>query len=370
MLSNSALKQRWWMHRDQKTYDPKRDANHLKTNPSAFSMEHCYQSSLYLHDSTDHESDSFICCPGSHIWEDTEEYTSSPDRHHVSVPYMDQRVIDTVSKLIIYSGEMIIWDSRLAHMGGYISKPRKNTNGLEVKMLRLEPIDHDNFQKIKDELEQNGFCIVKGVISPDEIRRLKDQLKNDISKIYNLPEANDWSEYPDDCYGRTNKGGGSWGPIACSKAAWESRILPRRVEIFKNLLNSNDLVVSLDSVHWNVKHKRLSFMASFSPRHLRSNDAYKRKCISQAYGMTRTTHWAHLGDISKFNFGSERNSMPHKRFQAVSREWKGHGSLVTMPESLREVYAKALSQNISNVSKTITIDEATELLEPDVSRWL
>jgi hypothetical protein len=371
MLSMSSLKQRWWMHRDQKLkYCPVRDKSHINKYPNAFSMEKCFQSSLYITDSINHEDDGFICCPGSHVWNDEVDWDSSPDRHHVHVPYTDQRVIDNVSKLIIYAGEMIIWDSKLAHMGGYINKVRKNSKGLHVKMIRLEPIDSNDFHRIKELLDLNGVCVVKNIASDDDMVNIKEQLRKDISEIYDIPLASEWSKYPKECYGRVNKGGSSWGPIACGKAAWDARILPKRVQIFKSLLDTDDIVVSLDSVHWNIEHQRLSFMASFSPRSIRSDDAYKRKCISQAYGLTRTTHWAHIGDISKFNYGSERNSIPHTRYLSISNNWKGYGSLTNASEEVRNTYVKVLSKKINALADQLTIDEVEKLLDPNIFKWL
>ena len=124
MFSSTDLKQRWWMHRDQKlAYDPVRDAEHVRAHPNAFSVTRCYQSSLYLTDSVDEGDDGFVCCPGSHAWPDGDGWENSRDRHHVSVPPDDPRVVRAVSKLVVRRGEMIVWDSRLAHMGGYL-RPR------------------------------------------------------------------------------------------------------------------------------------------------------------------------------------------------------------------------------------------------------
>lgn len=374
MLSSTALKQRWWLHRDQKlAYDPVRDAPHIAAHPNAFSVEKCYQSSLYMMDSTDEEQDGFICCPGSHVWDDDVGWESSADRHHVSVPYTDPRVAECISKLIVYAGEMIVWDSRLAHMGGYLGQPRKKTNGLSVDMLRLDPIEPDDFNGIRRALNRDGVCVVKGVADQDDMRNIKRQLCRDISDMYDLPIASEWNLYPAECYGRPNKGGGSWGPVACGKAAWDARLLPRRVKIFQELLDLpsvDDMVVSLDSVHWSVEHPRLSFMASFAPRTARSDEAYKRKCVAQASGLVRTTHWAHIGDVSKFNYGSERNAIPQRRYESISRRWKGYGSLAHAPDDVRKVYVKQLSKKFYAVAAGLSVDEATAMLDPSVSKWL
>jgi hypothetical protein len=374
MLSSTALKQRWWLHRDQKlAYDNARDICHIKMHPNAFSVEKCYQSSLYMMDSIEEEHDGFICCPGSHLWDDTEGWESSGDRHHVSVPYTDQRVVENISKLVVYAGEMILWDSRLAHMGGYVGQARKKATGLLVKMLRLDPIEPDDFHGIRRSLNRDGVCLVKSVADADDMHHTKEQLRRDISDIYNLPIASEWNAYPQECYGRPNKGGGAWGPIACGKAAWDARLLPKRVKIFQELLdlpNIEDMVVSIDSVHWSVEHPRLSFMASFSPKSTRTDEAYKRKCIAHAYGLARTTHWANIGDISTFNYGSERNSIPQKRYESISKSWKGYGSMVVAPDDVRHTYVKQLAKKLNTVAVGMTTDEATALLDPSVSAWL
>jgi hypothetical protein len=344
------------MHRDQKlSYDPVRDAPHVKKHPNAFSMERCYQSSLYMTDSTRGTDDGFVCCPGSHLWDDTPDWISAPDRHHVAVPQTDPRVSLSLSKLIVYAGEMIMWDSRLAHMGGWVKK--------ETIMRRLDPLDHDDFQGIQNALDVHGVCVIKDVASKEDMDRITDQLRHDVASIYGLPVAPDWKSYPQACYGRPNKGGGSWGPVACTKAAWDARLLPRRVAIFQSLLGTEDIVVSLDSVHWSVDHPRLSFMASFAPRATRSLEAYRRKCVSQAYGLTRTTHWANLGDISMFNYGGERNNLPQRRFESVSKDWKGYGSRACAPDTVRRTYVKQVAKVVSTMS-------GEDLLDEDVSRWL
>jgi len=171
------------------------------------------------------------------------------------------------------------------------------------------------------------------------------------------------------CYGRVNKGGGAWGPISCTSAAWEARILPNRVKIFQHLLNDNDIVVSIDSVHWNIDHTRLSFMASFCPRVQRSESALKIKCIAQAYGLTRTTHWANLGQISGFNFGSEWNSIPDDRLKAVSSNWRGFGYVNgKLPPINTNV--KNIKNVITKIAESMTHDEAVSCLDESVSRWL
>lgn len=371
MFRSTGLKQRWWLHRDQKIkHIPQRDTMHIQKHPNAFAMSICYQSSLYLTDCEKEEEDSFICCPGSHLWEDGDGWENSSERHHVSVPYTDTRVKESVSKLIVKTGEMIIWDSRIAHMGGYLDKISSRAKGILVKMVRLDVKEPEDMDSIKASLNKDGVCIVK-IADVETVKHIKALLCEDISNIYNLPMLDEWNKYPSTVYGRANKGGGSWGPIACGRAAWEARLLPQRIKVFQSLLGMTDIVVSIDSVHWNIEnHTRLSFMASFCPRNIRSNEAYKRKCISQAYGLTRTTHWANVGDISKFNYGSEHNRMPQERYEAISKNWKGHGSNVYAPEELRNTYVKQIANIIAQKANQMTIEEVSSLLDPSVSQWL
>ena len=358
------------MHRDQKlAYDPVRDAEHVRAHPNAFTMTRCYQSSLYLTDSVDAEDDGFVCCPGSHEWPDAEGWESTRDRHHVSVPHDDPRVVRAVSKLVVRKGEMIVWDSRLAHMGAYLRPFRPQKKGLVVRSLRLDMINSLNVDDVRAALNENGVCLVK-IATEDEMRRIESALCADLSSAYDLPLLEKWNAYPTRVYGRPNKGGGSWAPVACGRAAWEARLLPKRVDLFRALLGVEDIVVSIDSVHWSAERNRLCFMASFCDRKKRSEDAYKRKCVSQAYGLTRMTHWANTGDVSIFNYGGERNAIPQERFNSVSKKWKGYGAIFSAPEYIRKTRVTGLARAVSAEAARVTTDDATALLDPAVSRWL
>ena len=371
MFSSTDLKQRWWMHRDQKlAYDPVRDAEHVRAHPNAFSVTRCYQSSLYLTDSVDEGDDGFVCCPGSHAWPDGDGWKNSRDRHHVSVPPDDPRVVRAVSKLVVRRGEMIVWDSRLAHMGGYLRPPStRATRGLVVGSLRLALLDPSDDQAVRASLDENGVCLVK-IATEDEMRGIEKALCADLSRAYDLPLLDEWRAYPSHVFGRPNKGGGSWAPVACGRAACEARLLPKRVDLFRALLGTQDVVVSIDSVHWTSERNRLCFMASFCDRKDRSDEAYKRKCVCQAYGLTRTTHWANTGHVSLFNYGGERNKFPQQRFEIVSRGWKGHGAISPAPERIRRTYVKRLARVVSDEAARMSTDEAIALLDPAVSCWL
>jgi hypothetical protein len=355
-FSKTHLKQRWWMHRDQKINDRKN--------------ERSYQSSLYLTQSTKASEDGFICCIGSHLWSDGEGWEVSADRNHVSVPSDDKRIPDAIIKIIVQPGQMIVWDSRIAHMGGFTSKISNSSSMIKVPMVQLTPLESTDDSGIRERIQKDGVCLVNNIACETEMSMIREQLRLDIADVYDIPLCDDWTKYPVECYGRANKGGGSWGPIACTKAAWLARLLPKRIQVFQGLLRCTDIVVSIDSVHWSIEHPRLSFMASFCPRELRSDEAYKRKVLSQAYGLTRTTHWANNGDISIFNYGGERNSAPQKRFESVSLKWNGYGSNNINNSTIRNVYVKQLSKAIEKEALTMSMVEVNDFLIPEVSRWL
>jgi hypothetical protein len=364
-IANSEMKTRWWMHRDQKI------AN-VVTDTNAYNRR-SYQSSLYLADSVNLHDDSFVCCPGSHRWADADGWVSSSDRQHVSVPASDPRVQAVVSKLIVKKGEMVVWDSRLAHMGGYLAEcsTKQPNSTCTVRMLRLDPQEWQDTVAIKLALETDGVVLIKDVANTSEMDSVKEQLRLDIASIYAVEPRADWKSYASETYGRTSKGGGSWGAVCCSQAVWNARLLPRRVAVFKSILDHEDLVVSIDSVHWSVGHPRLSVMASFCRRDCRPDDAYKIKCVAQAYGLTRTTHWAHAGDVSGFNYGADRDSKPQARLDAISSQWRGFGCKMRcgLPDASK-VSVKGLKKFMNDVAKSMTCDEATALLEPEVCRWL
>jgi len=373
-ITNSEMKSRWWMHRDQKLQvDLTRDRVHLKQCPNAFDVERCYQSSLYLEHSQSLLADSFICCPGSHNWPDAVGWVSSGDRHNVSVPADDPRVRRTVSKLIIKRGEMIVWDSRLAHMGGYLSecKTKRAASTCTVKMLRLDALEYGDTEAIKHALEVDGVALIKDVANADDMAAIKEQLRLDIASIYGVEPKEDWQSYASETYGRTSKGGGSWGAVCCSQAVWKARLLPRRVAVFRAILNTDDLAVSIDSVHWSVAHTRLAIMASFCAKEDRTALAFKIKCVSQAYGLTRTTHWAAFADVSGFNYGADRDSKPQERLDAISPEWRGFGCVrpCELPD-ISNVRVRGLKTFIESVAARLTLDEASALLDVEVRRWL
>ena len=368
-FSNTDLKNRWWLHRDQKMfYDPSRDAPHVKLFPNAFDLKTCFQSSLYFEDSINIEDDSFICCPGSHNWEDGKDWISAHNRHNVSVPYDDDRIKNSICKLIIKKGEMIVWNSKIAHMGGFLKK--KSKNGYPIKMVRLVEHEPNEHEKIKNTLENDGVVLITHVISNEEINSIYKQFCLDISQIYDIDLETDWKKYPDFVFGRENKGGGSWGVISCSKSAWDSRLIEKRVKIFENLLNSENLCVSIDSLHINKNHNRFSSMASFCDKSFRPNDALIRKAMTQIHGVVRTTHWANMGQFSTMNYGAERNSNPHKRYKMISKNWKGHGCItdkLPFKEILDETYAKRLS----HVQYNLCLNQSFEnMIDPEVLKWL
>lgn len=347
------LPSRWWMHRDQKMDD----------------ASVCFQSSLYFEDCERESDDSFICCPGSHLWENGVGWETSATRDHVSVPHEDPMVREHARKLIIKKGEMILWNSKLAHMGGYITKK----GSIPVSMIRLPERAHDDIENIKADLRTSGVTLVKDVADAEEMNEIYAQFCRDVSKIYDIPTSERVFDNPDFVFGRQNKGGGAWGPISCAKAAWDARLLPKRIEIFKKLLDCDDLCVGIDSMHINNKHKRFCSMASFSPKHARSESALKRKCLGQALGIIRTTHWAHRGNYSKFGFGTDRNRKPQERFERISKSWIGHGC-VKVPErivdTIRDAYVKTHSQALTKMADSLTLTEAASMVTDEVLSFL
>lgn len=344
---------RWWMHRDQKMDDSTR----------------CYQSSVYFEDCVRECDDSFICCPGSHMWENGPDWVTSANRDHVSVPHEDPKVREHLCKLVIKKGEMIIWNSKLAHMGGYITKSKV----IPVSMKRLAERSHEDIENIKNDLETHGVALVKDVVTSEQMKDIYAQFCRDVSKIYDISASERVFDNPDFVFGRQNKGGGAWAPISCTKAAWDARLLPRRLEIFKKLLEDDDLCVGIDSLHINNRHNRFCSMASFSPKRERSESALKRKCLAQALGIIRTTHWAHRGNYSKFGFGTDRNRKPQERFERVSKSWRGHGC-VKVPEhileSVRAAYVKTHSQVLTKIADSLTLTDAKSMVTEEVLQFL
>lgn len=183
------LPSRWWMHRDQKMDD----------------ASVCFQSSLYFEDCERESDDSFICCPGSHLWENGVGWETSATRDHVSVPHEDPMVREHARKLIIKKGEMILWNSKLAHMGGYITKK----GSIPVSMIRLPERAHDDIENIKADLRTSGVTLVKDVADAEEMNEIYAQFCRDVSKIYDIPTSERVFDNPDFVFGRQNKGGGT-----------------------------------------------------------------------------------------------------------------------------------------------------------------
>ena len=65
----------------------------------------CFQSSVYFEDCVRECDDSFICCPGSHMWENGPDWVTSANRDHVSVPHEDPMVREHLCKLVIKKGD-------------------------------------------------------------------------------------------------------------------------------------------------------------------------------------------------------------------------------------------------------------------------
>ena len=147
----------------------------------------------------------------------------------------------------------------------------------------------------------------------------------------------------------------------------QARLLPNRVALFKRLLEEDDLVVSIDSVHWSPSNHRLCFMASFAPRRLRDAAALKRKCVALASGRLRTTHHAAIGDISRHSCASGR----FHKMQDLSTSWRspaasGH----VLPPRLTEASPLSFHSVAVGVADSITLEEAKKLVKPEYLQWL
>ncbi len=362
-----------WLHRDQKvTRDVMRDASHITKYPEVYSLERSYQSSLYFTDCITAEQDAFICVPGSHEWQDGDTWETSSDRHHVGVPVTDPKVKESMIKCIVKRGEMLVWDSRLVHMGGHGKSKRPRTEYIEFKLQRPTVCSFDDTDGIKLALEANGVVLVTGTVTGLELNMIEEHFAEDVASIWNLQVPDHWKNLPDDVFGKANRGGGAWGPICTTRAAWEARLLPNRIKVFENLYGESELVCSIDSVHWSKEHGRLSVMAAFSPRRYRDAAALKRKCIAQAYGIARTTHWAHLGQVSNFGYGNERNRKPQERYQSISKTYRGYGCMadIDIHPDIRGCYVKALANAIWKLAETMEVDECLRMLDHHIAIYM
>jgi len=371
----------WWAHRDQKaSRDDVRDAAQLaRHGAAAFALEPCFQSALYVTDCDTPSADSLLVAVGSHTWPDNGPgWRLDGARHSVAVPHSDERVIQALRKVCVRAGELLLWDSRTVHFGSSMrakrprSEPGKEPWG--VPLWRPPVRQPDDAATVKADLDTSGVALVAGVAGPEECRRLAALFAVEMSQAFDVPlpagaAVPSWKELPKGVWGQLSRGGGGWGVACCTRAAWEARLLPARVSIFKALLGKDDLVVSIDAVHWSPPTGRLCFMASFAPRCVRPDSAFKRKCVALATGRLRTTHHAHLGDFSRYSFGTKWAKAP-----AVSAQWRSPGLAegALLPPKLANALAQPTSLHTAaeRIAAGLTVDTARALLRPEISTWL
>lgn len=363
--SKSVFIKEAWPHRDQKrTYDPQRDASHVKRIPNAFAHGDslCIQSSLYLTDSDALDNDTFAFCPGSHLWPDEPNWVVSADRHQVTI---DAKDITTRSvKLAARAGDLVLWYSTTIHWGHPGVSTSFPTRAREVVTLPLyrNAVRADDIDGIRATLDRDGACVVR-LATPEDIECIKTQFVEDANALFTpeVPYAH-WTDVPTIGSG---KGGSAAPTITLCKWAWDAKLHPKRVALFRRLLGEDDICVGLDSVHWNPKGNRLCSMASFSPRRERTDDAFKRKCVTAAWGRWRMTHWAAHGDLSRFCYGS-RFTGPDS-FAATDKAWMGWAAANdTVLKKLSDTGFATARSRIEQLAATLTVEEAAQLIKPEL----
>lgn len=354
-----------WPHRDQKLrWDPQRDAAHVRRIPNAFDHEVCVQSSLYLTDCDTLAHDTFAFCPGSHLWPDAPNWTVSGERHQVTV---DPRDIGTRTvKLAAKAGDLVLWNATTIHWGHPGVSATIPTRAKEVVEMPLwRKVTAGDPEAIREALGTDGVCIVE-LLGPEEIETLRTQFVEDGNALFK-PAApyTRWDQIPTIGSG---KGGSAAPTLTLSKWAWDARLHPKRVGLFRALLGEEDLCVGLDSVHYSPSGGRLCSMASFSPKRVRSEAALKRKCVAAAWGRWRTTHWAAHGDLSTFCYGSRFDGP--RAFGAADPSWVGWAAATDHHRVLKDVTFGTARIRLERLAAAMTRDEATRLVKVDILDFL
>lgn len=361
-----------WPHRDQKMeYLEERDHAHKRDCPVAFDEPKCIQSSLYLTACNQPENQTFAFCPGSHRWPDMPGWENAINSHRVTVD--SDSIANRAVKVMALEGDLILWYSKTIHWGhpGVSTKP--NTKGksgiVSMPMWRVER-NRDDTDGIRECLDMYGACVVPGLIDGAEVLRLKRQFVEDANLIF-VPDEPfaDWKQVST-C--GTGKGGSATPALTLSKWAWETRLHPARVSLFRRLLGTDDVCVSLDSVHWSPSGDRLCSMASFSPKHLRSDEAFKMKCVTAAWGKWRMTHWAAHGTLSTFCYGfrTQRES----NYKAIHPSWRGWAASAAADEIISRINGASSPMRIPalirEIARQLDTDEATALVRGDIVGFL
>lgn len=367
--SKSAFVKAAWPHRDQKlTHDPRRDAPHVRRVPNAFAHGHApsVQSSLYLTDCDQLDHDTFAFCPGSHLWPDEAHWVVSADRHQVTPDASD--IAFRSVKLAARSGDLVLWYSTTIHWGHpgvSATMPARAKEVVTVPMWRSE-VRADDIAGIRAALDRDGACVVP-LATPEEVAALKAQFVADANALFRpeVPYAR-WTDVPTIGSG---KGGSAAPTLTLSRWAWDAKLLPARVALFRRLLGEDDVCVGLDSVHWNPRGHRLCSMASFSPTKERSADAFKRKCVAAAWGRWRTTHWAAHGDLSKFCYGSRFDGP--RAFAAADPAWVGWAAAnARVLEAFTGATFGTARSRVERLAASLTADDAALLVKPEIRRFL
>jgi hypothetical protein len=165
----------------------------------------------------------------------------------------------------------------------------------------------------------------------------------------------------------SGKGGSAIPPLTLSRWAWEARLLPKRVDLFRRLLGEDDICVGLDSVHWDTKGERLCSMASFTKKEHRSLAAFKIECVAAASGLWRTTHWGSHGDLSRYCYGDRYRK--EAAYQAVNKEWFGWAANEPAMPAAQPTTTLVRSSILERAEK-MTVEEAKALIKTDILTFL
>tara|TARA_Y100001958_G_C21246279_1_gene576611 strand:+ start:340 stop:1536 length:1197 start_codon:yes stop_codon:yes gene_type:complete len=101
----------------------------------------------------------------------------------------------------------------------------------------LKENDKDDLDKIKSDLEKNGFCIIPEVLDKDEIEFCKESFKDWRETIPNHDEFHKTCN-PNNIY--------KYHRVGHTKMAWYIRTRPKIQDIYKKIWNTDELVVSFD----------------------------------------------------------------------------------------------------------------------------
>ena len=236
-------------------YDVRRDAGHKRRVPCAFDhgAELSIQSSLYLTNNDRLDCDSLAVCLGSHLVADDPGWRVDPASHMVTVParWCAGKAVKVAtggsSRLVLYNSTM---ESQTGRRKSFLCRFG------EKRPLLMTPLQLDELWILM------AFVFLCSVATIAETAQMREHLTEDANAIFRPSQPfTSWSKV--DTVG-SGKGGSAITPLTLSRWAWEARLLPKRVDLFRRLLGEDDICVGLDSVHWDPKGGRLCSMASFT----------------------------------------------------------------------------------------------------------